>query len=218
MPIFQTVLQQSAWSQQLPLELLYIKSIHDALSKDTKINKARNKHREININQKLSPERTNLNNNLLKNIIYFNYPSSHFYNSLLKTTKDASLQAQYNYVNNLTMRNNKSDNDVSLSSYKNHPLFYYLKNNNTLKENDVIRLRNINNDNDVNDVATLILKPVARAVAGDDGRAIATPLSRAILRKGVDADILFEPESVAIAGPGGIAHAQSDLEISYEEY
>lgn len=63
-----------------------------------------------------------------------------------------------------------------------------------------------------------MLKPVARAIAGQDGRAIATPVSRAVLQEGTNADILFEPEAVAVAGPGGIAHAESDLEISYEDY
>lgn len=66
------------------------------------------------------------------------------------------------------------------------------------------------------DTVTLVLKPVARAIAGQDGRAIATPVSRAVLQEGTNADILFEPEAVAVAGPGGIAHAESDLEISYE--
>lgn len=66
------------------------------------------------------------------------------------------------------------------------------------------------------DTVTLVLKPVARAIAGQDGRAIATPVSRAVLQAGMNVDILFEPEAVAVAGPGGIAHAESDLEISYE--
>lgn len=67
------------------------------------------------------------------------------------------------------------------------------------------------------EVTTLILKPVARSIAGVDGKAISTPLSKAILRQGTNVDILFEPEAVAIAGPGGIAHAESDLEITYED-
>lgn len=65
------------------------------------------------------------------------------------------------------------------------------------------------------DTSTLILKPVARAIAGPEGKAMATPLSRAVLRRNSNVDILFEPDSVAIAGPGGIAHAESDLEITY---
>lgn len=78
---------------------------------------------------------------------------------------------------------------------------------------------NIHNSDtqDSSETVTLVLKPIARAIAGDKGKAIATPLSKAILRHGINVDILFEPEAVAIAGPGGIAHAESDLEISYED-
>lgn len=94
-------------------------------------------------------------------------------------------------------------------------MFHYLKNKNTVNTDRIISFRN---DGDERDVATLILQPVARAIAADDGKAVATPLSRAVLRQGTNVDILFEPEAVAIAGPGGIAHAQSELEISYEDY
>lgn len=66
-------------------------------------------------------------------------------------------------------------------------------------------------------MATIILKPMAKAVAGVDGTAIATPISKAFLREGTDTDIFYEPEAVAIAGPGGIAHAQSYLDIYYED-
>lgn len=97
--------------------------------------------------------------------------------------------------------------------YKNHPLFHYIKNG--IGGAKVISLRNGGSGG--SDTATLILKPVARAIAGQDGRAISTPVSRALLRRGTNVDILYEPESVAIAGPGGVAHAQSDLEIYYEE-
>lgn len=103
------------------------------------------------------------------------------------------------------------------SVYSSHPLLHYVKNGNTLPENHVLRISPDENSSN-GDVTTLILKPVARAIAGSGGRAIANPLSRAVLRKGVNVDILFEPESVAIAGPGGVAHAQSDLEISYEDF
>ncbi|RZC37932.1 uncharacterized protein BDFB_001422 [Asbolus verrucosus] len=108
-----------------------------------------------------------------------------------------------------------SDKNQSLAPYRAHPLFHYLKNKNTLQTAKIISFRNDNLTN--GDVTTLILKPVAKAVAGIDGRAISSPLSRAILRQGTNVDILFEPEAVAIAGPGGVAHAQSDLEISYED-
>lgn len=99
-------------------------------------------------------------------------------------------------------------------AYKNSPLFTDLKNN-------LIKCRpytNINEDgHESKDTATLILKPQALAVAGLKGTAMATPLARAIIEKGTDVDIYFEPHAVAIAGPGGIAHAQSELEIGYRE-
>lgn len=67
-------------------------------------------------------------------------------------------------------------------------------------------------------VTNLVLKPVAKSIAGSSGSAIANPQARAILKRGHRFEILFEPEAVAIAGPGGVAHAQSDLEIMYEDY
>lgn len=127
------------------------------------------------------------------------------------------------YLNNMLAKNVNNDQELTQSNldlignvvpHKSNPLFNYLKNEHTLKNDNVIRFRNENN---TNDVATIILKPVARAIAGDNGRAIATPLSRAILKPGTNVDILYEPDAVAIAGPGGVAHAQSDLEIFYED-
>lgn len=103
----------------------------------------------------------------------------------------------------------------SLAPYKAHPLFHFLKNRNTINTDKIISFRN---DNSKEEVTTLILKPVAKSVAGIDGQAISNPLSRAILRQGMNVDILFEPEAVAVAGPGGVAHAQSDLEITYENF
>jgi hypothetical protein len=64
---------------------------------------------------------------------------------------------------------------------------------------------------------TLVLKPVAKAVAGPKGIAIAAPLSRAVVRKGQDVNIHFDPEAVAVVGPGGIADAHSELFISFYE-
>lgn len=97
--------------------------------------------------------------------------------------------------------------------YKNNPLFQYLKKQHTLDFSKVIQLRHKNPKNA--NITTLILEPQAMAVAGLQGTAIATPLSRAFVEKGTDVDIFFEPQSIAIAGPGGIAHAQSELEIGY---
>lgn len=107
------------------------------------------------------------------------------------------------------------NNSALLAPYRAHPLFHYVKNKNTIKKDKIISFRS--QDQADNDITTLILKPVARAVAGAEGKAVSTPVSKAILRPGTNVDILFEPEAVAIAGAGGIAHAESDLEISYEE-
>lgn len=65
--------------------------------------------------------------------------------------------------------------------------------------------------------ATLILEPHSRAISGNDGTSISTPISRAILRKGTSVQVLFRPQSVAISGAGGIAHAQADLILDFIE-
>lgn len=65
--------------------------------------------------------------------------------------------------------------------------------------------------------ATLILEPSSKAVAGNGGTAISSPVSRAILRKNMGTRVLYRPESVAVAGVGGTAHAQSDLILDYVE-
>ncbi|KAJ8956863.1 hypothetical protein NQ318_014278 [Aromia moschata] len=134
------------------------------------------------------------------------------------TRQDVRVSDLLNQINQLgALQNLKSDSaeeifksilkdSDSLAPYRAHPLLHYDR---------IIHFRDGSNSN--NDVTTLILKPVAKSVAGTDGKAISTPLSRAILRQGTNVDILFEPEAIAIAGPGGIAHAESDLEISYED-
>lgn len=66
-----------------------------------------------------------------------------------------------------------------------------------------------------NKKTSLLLKPVAKAVAGPKGVAVASPVAQAILRRGQDVSIDFDPEAVAIAGPGGTADAQPKLVISY---
>lgn len=114
-----------------------------------------------------------------------------------------------------TVKENIEKKPPSLAPFREHPLFYFIQNMNTLPSEKVFRIRSSNSVKEA-DVTTLILKPQATAVAGVEGKAISNPLSRAILRKNSNADILFEPQAVAIAGPGGIAHAQSDLEISYD--
>lgn len=65
--------------------------------------------------------------------------------------------------------------------------------------------------------ATLILEPSSKAVSGNGGTAISSPVSRAILRKNMGTRVLYRPESVAVAGVGGTAHAQSELILDYVE-
>lgn len=65
--------------------------------------------------------------------------------------------------------------------------------------------------------ATLILEPSSKAVTGNGGTAISSPVSRAILRKNMGTRVFYRPESVAVAGVGGTAHAQSDLILDYVE-
>ncbi|XP_061391201.1 uncharacterized protein LOC133326588 [Musca vetustissima] len=61
--------------------------------------------------------------------------------------------------------------------------------------------------------ASLILEPHSKAIVGNGGTAISAPISRAVLKRGVPTNVYFNPESVAIAGVGGKAHAQADLEL-----
>lgn len=61
--------------------------------------------------------------------------------------------------------------------------------------------------------SALILEPHSKAVVGNGGTAVSTPISRAFLKRGVPTNVYFNPESVAIAGVGGKAHAQADLEL-----
>uniref|UniRef100_A0A336LKQ6 CSON008853 protein n=1 Tax=Culicoides sonorensis TaxID=179676 RepID=A0A336LKQ6_CULSO len=65
------------------------------------------------------------------------------------------------------------------------------------------------------DEATLILEPQSRAIAGNGGTAISAPVSRAILKRGSRTKVLFKPQSVAIAGARGKAHASADLILDY---
>ena len=77
--------------------------------------------------------------------------------------------------------------------------------------------KNETNASELKKPTTLILKPVAKVVAGPKGIAIAAPISRAVVRKGQDVNIHFDPEAVAVVGPGGVADAHSELFLSYYE-
>lgn len=63
--------------------------------------------------------------------------------------------------------------------------------------------------------ATLILEPSSKAISGNGGTAISTPVSHAFLKHGSSTKILFRPTSVAIVGANGRAHAQADLIVDY---
>lgn len=63
--------------------------------------------------------------------------------------------------------------------------------------------------------STLILEPNSKALSGNSGTSISSPLSRAILRVGVPVKVLYRPQSVAITGANGVAHAQSDLLLDF---
>lgn len=63
--------------------------------------------------------------------------------------------------------------------------------------------------------ATLILEPDSKAVSGNGGTSVSAPVSRAILRKGTAVKVLFRPQSVAITGANGVAHAQADLLLDF---
>lgn len=65
--------------------------------------------------------------------------------------------------------------------------------------------------------STLILEPISKAISGNDGTSISSPISRAILRKDSSVKVLFRPQSVAITGANGIAHAQADLLLDFIE-
>uniref|UniRef100_A0A034VZQ3 DUF4774 domain-containing protein n=1 Tax=Bactrocera dorsalis TaxID=27457 RepID=A0A034VZQ3_BACDO len=70
-----------------------------------------------------------------------------------------------------------------------------------------------NDKRGVSKAAALILEPHAKAVVGNGGTAVSAPISKAFLKRGIPTNVYFNPESVAIAGVGGKAHAQADLEL-----
>lgn len=59
---------------------------------------------------------------------------------------------------------------------------------------------------------TIYMKPRAHALNGN-GVAIANPVSNVILPHGRKGTIIHTPTASAVVGPGGIAHAQSDLYV-----
>ncbi|CAK1552486.1 unnamed protein product [Leptosia nina] len=62
----------------------------------------------------------------------------------------------------------------------------------------------------------LYVDPQARAVSGNEGSAIANPISYVFIRGGEKGSVVHKPLATAVAGPGGIAHALSELYV-YED-
>lgn len=81
------------------------------------------------------------------------------------------------------------------------------------KKNSTIVIADVTPDG--KEPARLILKPSAKAIAGAKGVAIAAPVARAIIKKGQKVSLEFDPDAVAIAGPGGRAHAHPTFTIDY---
>lgn len=63
----------------------------------------------------------------------------------------------------------------------------------------------------------LMLRPVAKAVAGPKGIAVASPIAKAVLRRGQNVELDYDPDAVAIAGPGGRAHAHPEFLVDYQD-
>lgn len=57
----------------------------------------------------------------------------------------------------------------------------------------------------------LRLQPEALAVSGSGGLAVANPESHVAIRRNDSGIVVHMPKATAVVGPGGIAHAQSDL-------
>ncbi|KAL1455486.1 hypothetical protein WDU94_009576 [Cyamophila willieti] len=63
-------------------------------------------------------------------------------------------------------------------------------------------------------VTKIILKPESNAIAGTNGTAIASPISRAIVRRGDYVEIDYAPKSMAVVGNGGTAQSEPQLVIT----
>lgn len=113
----------------------------------------------------------------------------------------------------------KQQTNVSLPQF-NEPSLFNLTSENiamkTIEQDDNLTISNLPRPLNTNvnlTQTTLILAPSGNAVAGNLGRASSETYSRAILRSNSNVRLLYKPESVAVAGIGGVAHAQSELDI-----
>lgn len=66
-------------------------------------------------------------------------------------------------------------------------------------------------------VTKIILKPESKAIAGANGTAIASPISRAIVRRGDYVEIDYAPKSIAVVGNGGTAQSEPQLVITFQD-
>lgn len=66
-------------------------------------------------------------------------------------------------------------------------------------------------------VTKIILKPVSKAIAGTNGTAIASPISKAIVRRGDYVEIDYAPKSMAVVGNGGTAQSEPQLIITFQD-
>ncbi|CAH2107753.1 unnamed protein product [Euphydryas editha] len=57
------------------------------------------------------------------------------------------------------------------------------------------------------------ISPRAFSMSGENGIAISNPISNVVIRKGEVGSIIHTPLSTAIAGPGGFAYAESELNV-----
>lgn len=64
-------------------------------------------------------------------------------------------------------------------------------------------------------VTRIILKPLARAKAGQGGVAISSPLSTAYIKRGDYVEIEYLPEATADVGEGGVALSRPELVIHF---
>lgn len=200
-----------------PLQPTIKSEINNTISDESKQNRINSKRRMIQRNKNKDTEK--LNDTKLKNNQetenkkdIYNLIETFDTKSELNITKPGNSIRPEKFQRPIKR---PDPNAAFFAPYKNNPLFTYLKGKHTLDTSKLIQFKYGTSKADKKDTVTLILKPIARAVAGLEGKAMATPLSRAVVERGTNADILFEPDAFAIVGPGGIAHAQSELEIGY---
>lgn len=131
---------------------------------------------------------------------------------------------QFSYLTDLAINIDDKNATKSKTAGENRQSIVRLKESELIKKIEQIRnseFRKISEDFTTDEKqlkpneTTLVFQPKSKAEAGRNGVALSTPISHAVLFPGQKANIHFEPESVASAGPGGFAHAHSDLFVTY---